>query len=122
METSCFHGSRISSISVIRRKKFVFNFRQRLSVSNVGFRVSRPEGLRRHAGQSTETRIRYFEVKENPAQGTFRRRINERDRSNHRDLASTHRRYFENSNFDTENRTRIVRALIERMPLRQPRR
>lgn len=31
-------------------------------------------------------------------------------------------RYFENSNFDTENRTWIVHALIERMPLRQPRR
>lgn len=36
--------------------------------------------------------------------------------------AGTHCRYFENSNFDTENRTQIVRALIERMPLRQPRR
>ena len=90
--------------------------------------VSHPYSLCRHAGQSIGTRIRYFEIKENPAQeDTFERRWwpDERDRARTArtgDTAGTHCRYFENSNFDTENRTQIVRALIERMPLRQPRR
>ena len=47
--------------------------------------VSHPYSLCGHAGQSVGTRIRYFEIKENPAQeDTFGRRwwTDERDRSN----------------------------------------
>lgn len=90
----------------MRRGKFVFNFRERLSVPRIEFRVYRPRGAAacRLADESTETGTRHFEVKGKLAtRGTFWWQIDDRDRSDRRVTNST--RHFENSNFDAGNRT-----------------